>query len=117
MAAFGYPAAGIHSGIDLVYCLGPIGQDRLNGNATWQLPCNMTGGASGGPWLKGMDPHGDGGQLGSLNSYGYSGKKFMYGPKFNSDTQAVHLAAKTLANPTTPLAVGSNVVVAPVSLG
>ncbi len=36
-------------GDDLVYCSGKIGQDFFNGNATWSMVCNMTGGASGGP--------------------------------------------------------------------
>ena len=48
----------------------------------------MTGGSSGGPWIGGFSQSG-GGTLTSLNSYGYSGLSNMYGPKFNSNTQAV----------------------------
>jgi V8-like Glu-specific endopeptidase len=94
LSAFGYPAAGKYLGKDLTYCSGPISTDRLNGNLTWGLACDMTGGSSGGPWLKtGTNElnlgSGNGGTLASLNSYGYSGKSFMYGPKFNSKTADV----------------------------
>jgi V8-like Glu-specific endopeptidase len=91
--AFGYPAAGKYHGKDLVYCTGPIFDDSLNDNLTWGMACGMTGGSSGGPWLKGFNESTGSGTLNSLNSYGYSGIKNMYGPKFNSNTQAVYNAA------------------------
>ena len=54
------------------------------------MACDMTGGSSGGPWVVTSDPTKYAGTiLSSLNSYGYSGVKKMYGPKFNTDTQAV----------------------------
>jgi len=85
--AFGYPAAGRYHGNDLTYCTGPTFNDANNGNKTWGIACNMTGGSSGGPWLATFttDP-----TLTSLNSYGYSGLSNMYGPKFNGNTQAVY---------------------------
>jgi hypothetical protein len=54
------------------------------------MACNMTGGASGGPWFKGLnETNGSGGTVSSLNSYKYTlDKNHMYGPKFNSNTQA-----------------------------
>ncbi|MEA2613665.1 MAG: hypothetical protein QOI52_1624, partial [Chloroflexota bacterium] len=70
--AFGYPAAGRYHGNDLTYCTGPTFNDANNGNATWGIACNMTGGSSGGPWLASFTQAG-GGTLTSLNSYGYSG--------------------------------------------
>jgi hypothetical protein len=86
--AFGYPAAGKYHGYDLTYCKGPIGTDANAGNATWSVPCDMTGGSSGGPWVETGDPTlANGTVLSSLNSYGYSGVKNMYGPKFNPDTK------------------------------
>jgi V8-like Glu-specific endopeptidase len=91
--AFGYPAAGKYHGKDLVYCAGPIFNDSLNDNLTWGMACGMTGGSSGGPWLKGFSEATGSGTLSSLNSYGYSGLKNMYGPKFNANTQAVYNAA------------------------
>ncbi|MFL5713403.1 MAG: trypsin-like serine peptidase [Chloroflexota bacterium] len=90
--AFGYPAGGKYHGSDLIYCEGAIGTDARMGNATWGMPCDMTGGSSGGPWLKGFSAAG-GGTLSSLNSYGYSGSAVMYGPVFNSRTQTTYNAA------------------------
>jgi hypothetical protein len=93
--AFGYPAAGRYKGKDLTYCAGNTFNDPSNGNATWGIACNMTGGSSGGPWFGGFDESTGVGTLTSLNSYGYSGLSNMYGPKFNSDTQDVVNAAGT----------------------
>lgn len=86
--AFGYPAAGKYHGYDLTYCKGPIGTDANTGNTTWSMACDMTGGSSGGPWVESSDvTKASGTILSSLNSYGYSGVKNMYGPKFNSNTK------------------------------
>ena len=91
--AFGYPAAGKYHGNDLTYCTGPTFNDQYNGNQTWGIACNMTGGSSGGPWLAGFTN--TAGTATSLNSYGYSGIRNMYGPKFNSNTQAFYNRANT----------------------
>ena len=94
LAAFGYPAAAPYDGTDLVYCAGSIFQDANNANSTWGMKCDMTGGSSGGPWLDGLDEaNGNGGTLSSVNSYRYSGGDSMYGPKFNTSTQATYNAA------------------------
>ncbi len=94
--AFGYPAAGKYNGRDLVYCAGPVGSDPYNGNLTYALACNMTGGSSGGPWFTDFDPTTGTGTLTSVNSYTYrSVKNVMHGPKFDADTQAVYDAANT----------------------
>ena len=94
--AFGYPASGKYHGSDLVYCQGRIGFDALAGNGTYQLPCGMTGGSSGGPWFSGFNAStGDSGTVQSLNSYGYNGLTNMYGPKFNSNTAATYDAANS----------------------
>jgi hypothetical protein len=90
--AFGYPAAGRYKGKDLVYCAGPTFQDTINANATWGIACNMTGGSSGGPWIYGTtNPavYTAGTLLTSVNSYGYSGLQYMFGPRFNAETQTV----------------------------
>ena len=98
--AFGYPAGGKYSpGLDLVYCKGAIGSDPFNGNLNWKIGCDMTGGSSGGPWLKDTsNPGTTEGQVFSVNSYTYSGVKAMHGPKFNANTSASYNAAKN-ANP------------------
>lgn len=86
--AFGYPAAKKYRGNDLVYCAGPTGFDPLMANQTYKIACNMTGGSSGGPWMREFSPSTGAGVLTSVNSYGYSGDNSMHGPKFNSDTEA-----------------------------
>jgi hypothetical protein len=101
--AFGYPAAGKYDGTKLIYCAGPVGFDTWNGNATYKLGCDMTGGSSGGPWFSGFDEGTGSGAQVSLNSYGYNGVRAMYGPKFGSLTKAVYDAAdkatsNTIAN-------------------
>ena len=101
--AFGYPAGGKYSpGNELVYCSGSLGTDIYNLGRTYRLGCDMTGGSSGGPWLTGFATNGNSGTLSSLNSYTYSGITAMYGPKFNSGTQAAYNAATT--------ATGNNIV-------
>jgi V8-like Glu-specific endopeptidase len=100
--AFGYPAAGKYHGKDLTYCTGATVADPY-GHPTWGLPCGMTGGSSGGPWLWGTTNPADGsGAVASLNSYGYSNLKYMFGPIFNANTQNVFNAA----NAATPDASG-----------
>jgi hypothetical protein len=89
--AFGYPASGRYRGNDLVYCAGILGTDPSQSNRTYRLGCDMTGGSSGGPWLTGFAN--GAGTLSSVNSYGYSGVKNMYGPKLNSDANTLYLAA------------------------
>jgi len=96
LAAFGYPAAAPYNGSDLIYCAGNIFGDANNGNNTWGMKCDMTGGSSGAPWLAGFDDvngNGDGGTLSSLISYGYSGGDSVYGPKFNGFTEDTYDAA------------------------
>jgi hypothetical protein len=52
--AFGYPAADwrfpsySYNGEDLIYC---SAKDLSDGSERIQIPCTMTGGASGGPWI------------------------------------------------------------------
>jgi hypothetical protein len=98
--AFGYPAAGKYKGNDLTYCAGPIFTDVNNGNLTWGMGCGMTGGSSGGPWLSDFIEATGSGTLSSLNSYGYTGLKNMYGPKFGTATQAVYNAANSVTSNT-----------------
>jgi hypothetical protein len=96
--AFGYPAAGKYDGTKLTYCAGPVGFDAWNGNATYKLACDVTGGSSGGPWFVGFDEGTGSGTQISLNSYGYNGVKAMYGPKFDPATT---MAAYDEANKST----------------
>jgi len=92
---FGYPAAGKYHGYDLIYCSDQIFNDPLNANLTLGVDCNMTGGSSGGPWLANFNTGSGVGIVDSVNSYGYSGQKKEYGPKFNTNTTATFNAALT----------------------
>lgn len=95
VSAFGYPAAGRYKGKDLVYSTGKIGIDSSNG-VTYSFASDMTGGASGGPWLSGFGTSSNSysGTLSSVNSYKYGTSNFMYGPRFNSETEATYLSAR-----------------------
>ncbi len=86
--AFGYPHAAPYDGTDLVYCAGSVNFDNRLFKLTYKLDCDMTGGSSGGPW--GTDFANGSGTLMSVNSYRYGSGGAMYGPKFNSTTQAVY---------------------------
>lgn len=93
--AFGYPAEGKYKGNDLVYCTGPTTDDP-NGAPTWGIACNMNGGSSGGPWIYGTTTpatYTAATVLTSVNSYGYSGLSYMFGPRFNTETQTVYTSA------------------------
>jgi hypothetical protein len=93
--AFGYPAAQKYSGQDLTYCANGVTSDPYNSDLTNRLAlCDMTGGSSGGPWIR-SKTSAHNGVVFSLNSYGYRGVKAMHGPKFNTSTQAVFNAART----------------------
>ena len=85
--SFGFPAQAKFKGNDLIYCKGDVFSDLLNNSATWGMRCDMTGGASGGPWISRYGTADVG--LGSVNSYKYTNdRKRMYGPKFNEGTAA-----------------------------
>ena len=44
-----------------------------------------------------LDAAGDGGSIGSLNSYGYSRVRYMFGPVFDTKAKAVWDAASALS--------------------
>jgi hypothetical protein len=90
--SFGFPAQGKFKGNDLIYCKGDVFPDTLNNSTTWGMRCDMTGGASGGPWVSRYNTTDVG--LGSVNSYKYiSDRKRMYGPKFTIGTSATFAEA------------------------
>nr|AIA18973.1 Unknown Function [uncultured bacterium] len=92
--AFGYPAAKKYSGADLVYCEGNdhVLSDGLQ--QTTAIRCNMTGGASGGPWLKGFDATTQVGAVRSVTSYSYSSANgYLFGPIFDEYTRQTYLEA------------------------
>ncbi len=80
--SFGYPAAPPFNGKTLKSCTGTATNDPYNPQFMTQgIPCDMTGGSSGGPWFIQTSPTtGSGGLQNSINSYGYNGSAVMYGP-------------------------------------
>jgi len=49
--AYGYPAAGKFNGQTLRSCSGTATPDPYGQTQSQGIPCDMTGGSSGGPWL------------------------------------------------------------------
>ncbi|HSL38694.1 MAG TPA: hypothetical protein VK883_17890 [Arthrobacter sp.] len=90
--AFGYPAARPFDGKSLKSCSGTATNDPYNPQFNSQgIPCNMTGGSSGGPWFIGTSSTG---YQNSVNSYGYGSKSTtMYGPYWGSVIQQAYTTA------------------------
>ncbi|WP_155853639.1 hypothetical protein [Arthrobacter sp. H5] len=89
--AYGYPAASPFNGESLKSCYGTASRDNLGGTQSQGIPCDMTGGSSGGPWFVGS---GSGGTQNSVNSFGYTSQKnVMYGPYFGSSIQQAYTSA------------------------
>jgi V8-like Glu-specific endopeptidase len=98
--SFGYPQASPYDGTKLISCWGTTSTDTRGGSTDYRLPCNMTGGSSGGPWLLDattVDPASpiDNSDVSnvqiSVNSFGYRGEKnAMYGPIFGTTVQALY---------------------------
>ena len=87
--AYGYPAAPPFNGETLKSCAGYAQDDIYGGTQSQRIPCDMTGGSSGGPWFTG-------GLLNSVNSFGYGGvPNQMFGPYFGSAIQSAYNAAAT----------------------
>ncbi|MEU9331578.1 hypothetical protein AB0D49_00245 [Streptomyces sp. NPDC048290] len=55
MTSMGYPAAGAFDGQWQYYCSATTAQRSVFTTDQIKMPCNMTGGSSGGPWLFGKD--------------------------------------------------------------
>ncbi|GAB3147653.1 peptidase [Micromonospora sonneratiae] len=95
MYAFGYPAAAPYDGTKLVYCSGKA-FDEFLGTGDIGLNCNMTGGASGGPWFLSFSESAGTGALNSVNSFKYSfSTKYMFGPYFGTDALNLYNAAQS----------------------
>lgn len=90
--AYGYPAAAPFTGESLKSCSGTATNDPYNPQFNSQgIPCNMTGGSSGGPWFIGTSSSG---YQNSVNSYGYGSRSTtMYGPYWGSVIQQTYTSA------------------------
>ena len=89
--AYGYPAAGKFNGQTLQSCSGTATPDPYGQTQSQGIPCDMTGGSSGGPWLISNNT-----VLNSVNSFGYQGlRNVMFGPYFGSQIQSAYSTAST----------------------
>jgi len=92
--AFGYPAAPPFDGQSLKSCSGDATKDPINPQFKAQgIPCDMTGGSSGGPWMvdSGRDSYQN-----SITSYGYpGGPAVIYGPYWGSVIRDAYDTAST----------------------
>lgn len=89
--AFGYPAASPFNGELLYSCTGRATADPYGQSQSQGIPCDMTGGSSGGPWFIGT---GSGGAQNSVNSFGYNNvPNTMFGPYWGTVIQNAYLAA------------------------
>ncbi|WP_433439221.1 trypsin-like serine peptidase [Nonomuraea sp. CA-141351] len=95
MYGFGYPAAAPYDGSKLIYCSGRTFDDYLMSDDQG-LTCNMTGGASGGPWMLNFNESTGLGTQNSVNSFKYNfAPNWMFGPYFGNEAQAVYQSAQS----------------------
>ena len=89
--AYGYPAGAPFTGETLQSCTGRATADPYGQSESQGIPCDMTGGSSGGPWFIGS---GSGGLQNSVNSFGYNNvSNTMFGPYWGSVIENVYDAA------------------------
>lgn len=101
-AALGYPAVGAYDGQSLQACEGGArtedfagaGRDEIAGQVL-VLACDMTEGASGGPWLSGPDPASGRGQVIGVISGGDDAD--LVSPKFGPEARQLYDTADTAA--------------------
>lgn len=93
MYAFGWPAAAPYDGTRMIYCSGRTFNAFLSTGIG--MTCNMTGGASGGPWFQGFSEATGTGLLNSVNSYKINLiPTWMFGPYFGTDAQNLYNTAQ-----------------------
>ncbi|GAB3246578.1 peptidase [Arthrobacter pigmenti] len=86
--AFGYPAGTPYDGESLYSCSGTATQDPFGQSQSQGIPCDMTGGSSGGPWFIGTSSTG---VQNSVNSFGYTSvPNTMFGPYWGSSIQSAY---------------------------
>ncbi|GAB3619434.1 MULTISPECIES: trypsin-like serine peptidase [Glutamicibacter] len=90
--AFGYPAAYPFNGETLHSCYGSATPDPYGQSQSQGIPCDMTGGSSGGPWFIGS---GSNGYQNSVNSFGYNGiRNTMFGPYWGTAIEQAYQDAQ-----------------------
>ncbi len=93
--AFGFPADPPYNGDHLLYCAGRPHDDPYKKTQDQGLGCDLTAGASGGPWFSGFDAATGQGLLTSVSSFKYSNDDgSMYGPYFGDAVKQVYDTAQ-----------------------
>jgi len=91
--AFGYPGAAPFGGRRVTYCRGASRPDPYATTALG-LPCTMSAGASGGPWLTAFSPAA-GGVVYSVTSFAYQGMRgVVWGPRLDGTAASLFAAAE-----------------------
>jgi len=90
----GYPAESPFNGSTLEYCTGS--EFNWTGiSSTMGLPCNFTGGSSGGPWL--MSFNGEWGYINGVNDFGYSSLPgYIFAAYFGNNAGSLYNAMANL---------------------
>ncbi|MFL6053138.1 MAG: trypsin-like serine peptidase [Actinoallomurus sp.] len=92
---FGYPTGGHYDGERLAYCSGTPHPDAHRLTRDQGLRCDMSEGASGGPWLARFDATAGTGVVTSVNSFKYSDDPAtMYGPYFGAAVRRIYEEAQ-----------------------
>lgn len=93
MYAFGWPAAAPYDGTKMIYCSGKVFNAFLSNGIG--MTCDMTGGASGGPWFLSFSEAAGTGLVNSVNSYKINLiPTWMFGPFFGADAQNLYNQAQ-----------------------
>jgi V8-like Glu-specific endopeptidase len=93
MYAFGWPAAAPYDGTKQIYCSGTTFNAFLSNGIG--MTCDMTGGASGGPWFLQFSEASGTGVLNSVNSAKINFiPTWMFGPYFGTDAQNLYNTAQ-----------------------
>jgi V8-like Glu-specific endopeptidase len=93
MYAFGWPAAAPYDGTRMIYCSGRVFNALISNGIG--MTCDMTGGASGGPWFLQFSEATGTGLVNSVNSYKINFiPTWMFGPYFGADAQNLYNQAQ-----------------------
>jgi V8-like Glu-specific endopeptidase len=93
MYAFGWPAAAPYDGTKMIYCSGRVFNAFISNGIG--MTCDMTGGASGGPWFLQFSEASGTGLVNSVNSYKINFvPTWMFGPYFGTDAQNLYNQAQ-----------------------
>ena len=87
---FGYPAEPPYAGLYPAYCAGPV---TASGGSV-RMPCGMTAGDSGGPWLTGFRPRSGSGLVTAVTTYKMSGDlAVLYGAVLGPQARVLYQRA------------------------